>query len=141
MSISASGLVNWTPGSTGTFAVTIRVTDGHGGSTTQSFNILVSGSGLPPDPSTVAPPLNPTGANSLFASTAFLYAGANPIQTGVAPGTIDLKRVSVLRGKVADGTGAALTGVTSALSAIPNSDRRSAASTACSTWPPTEAAG
>ena len=112
MSISASGLVNWTPGSTGTFAVTIRVTDGHGGSTTQSFNILVSGSGLPPDPSTVAPPLNPTGANSLFASTAFLYAGANPIQTGVVAGTIDLKRVSVLRGKVADGTGAALTGVT-----------------------------
>ena len=105
MSISGSGLVSWTPGSTGTFAVTVRVTDGHGGSTTQSFNILVSGNGLPPDPSTVAPPLNPTGANSLFASTAFLYAGPNPIQNGVAPGTIDLKRVSVLRGKVADGSG------------------------------------
>ncbi len=96
MSVSASGLVSWTPSSTGTFAVTVRVTDGHGGSTTQSFNILVSGNGLPPDPSTVAPPLDPTGANSLFASTAFLYAGANPIQTGVVPGTIDLKRVSVL---------------------------------------------
>ncbi len=60
----------------------------------------------------MAPPLDPTGANSMFASTAFLYAGPNPIQTGVAPGSIDLKRVSVLRGKVADGTGAALTGVT-----------------------------
>ena len=111
MAISSTGLVTWTPGSSGTFAVTVRVTDGRGGSKTQSFNIVVASNGLPPDPSTVAPTLDPTGANSFFASTGFLYSGPNPIQTGVAPGTIDLKRASVLRGKVADSTGAALTGV------------------------------
>lgn len=111
MIISSSGLISWNPGNAGTFAVTVRVTDGRGGSTTQTFNIVVSGTGLPPDPSTVAPPLDPTGANSMFASTAFLYAGPNPIQTGVTPGTIDVKRVSVLRGKVADSAGRPLTGV------------------------------
>jgi hypothetical protein len=67
---------------------------------------------LPPDPATVAPPLDPTGANSQFASTAFLYSGTNPIQTGVPPGTIDLKLNAVLRGKVTDSSGAPLTGVT-----------------------------
>ena len=112
MSISGSGLITWNPSGPGSFAVTVRVTDGRGGSTTQSFNIVVSGNGLPPDPSTVAPPLDPTGANSFFASTNFLYTGPNPIQTGVAPGTIDLKRASILRGKVVDSAGAALTGVT-----------------------------
>jgi RHS repeat-associated protein len=180
MSISGTGLVSWTPSGSGTFSVGIRVTDGRGGSTTQSFNLVIApalvsvpnvvgltqaaattairnaslalgsvtqqtsatapagtvisqsppavtlveqGSAvnfvvslgsvvLPPDPATVAPPLDPTGANSQFASTAFLYSGANPIQTGVAPGTIDLKRNAVLRGKVTDSSGAPLTGVT-----------------------------
>ena len=112
MSIGAGGLVTWTPGTAGTFAVTVRITDGHGGSTTQSFNVMVADSGLPPDPSAVAPRLDPGGANSFFASTGFLYSGPSPIQTGVARGTIDLKRVSVLRGKIADSSGAPLTGVT-----------------------------
>ena len=112
MSISAGGLVTWTPGTAGTFGVTVRVTDGRGGSTTQSFNVMVADSGLPPDPSAVAPRLDPGGANSFLASTGFLYSGPNPIQTGVAPGTIDLNRVSVLRGNVADSSGAPLTGVT-----------------------------
>jgi hypothetical protein len=65
---------------------------------------------LPPDPSTVAPPLNPTVGTNLINATSFLYTGANPIQTGVAPGTIDSKRAAVLRGKVIDRGGAALTG-------------------------------
>jgi RHS repeat-associated protein len=111
MTISASGLVGWNPSSAGAFPVTVRVTDGRGGSATQTYNIVVSGSGLPPDPSSVAPPLDPTVAGSTFAATAFLYSGTNPIQIGVAPGTIDSKRVSILRGKVSDSTGAALTGV------------------------------
>ncbi len=111
MSISATGLISWTPGAAGSFAVTVRVTDGRGGSTTQSFHIVVTDNGLPPDPATVAPKLDPTGANSMSARSGFLYTGPHPIQSGVAPGTIDPKRVSVLRGNVADGTGAALTGV------------------------------
>jgi len=60
----------------------------------------------PPDPSTVAPPLDPTGATSMLAATQFLYTGNNPIQRGVAPGTITVKRAAVIRGKVfaADGS-------------------------------------
>ncbi|MCB1053965.1 MAG: DNRLRE domain-containing protein [Acidobacteria bacterium] len=66
---------------------------------------------LPPDPSTVAPPIDRTVATDLYASTQFLYTGANPIQTGVAPSTIDPRRVAVLRGQVFDRSGAVLPGV------------------------------
>src|SRR5207249_4340122 len=61
---------------------------------------------LPPDPVTVAPPLDRSVATEIKSSTEFLYTGNNPIQTGVAPGTIELKRAAVLRGKVSnrDGT-------------------------------------
>ena len=63
---------------------------------------------LPPNPSSVAPPVDPTVPTSVFAATAFLYSGATPIQTGVAPGTIQAQRAAVLRGKVQarDGVGA-----------------------------------
>ncbi len=70
---------------------------------------------LPPDPATVAPPLDRTVATDVFAATAFLYTGASPIQTGVAPGTIDPRRVAVLRGRVLDRQGSALPGVTVAV--------------------------
>src|SRR6185436_17964605 len=62
-------------------------------------------SNLPPDPSTVAPPVDPTVASSIAEDTAFLYSGPTPIQTGVAPGTIQPMRVAVLRGKVLDRSG------------------------------------
>ena len=64
-----------------------------------------------PDPSTVAPPVDRTVASDILTTTAFLYTGANPIQTGVATGTIELKRVAVLRGKVAGRDGSALASV------------------------------
>ncbi len=67
---------------------------------------------LPPDPVTVAPPIDQTVATTVHASTAFLYTGSNPIQTGVAPGTIELKRAAVLRGKVMDREGNPLPGMT-----------------------------
>jgi RHS repeat-associated protein len=69
-----------------------------------SVNLVVSRgpSYIPPDPVTVAPPLDPTVVTSLSDATSFLYSGSNPIQTGVAPGTIDSKRAAVLRGKVLD---------------------------------------
>ncbi len=66
--------------------------------------------GLPPDPASVAPPLDPTVATDLLTATAFLYTGPNPIQTGVAPGTIDFKRVAVMRGKVLGTDGLPVTG-------------------------------
>ena len=46
-------------------------------------------------------------------STAFLYSGPNPIQTGVAPGAIDAQQAAVIRGRVLDHDGAPLPGVTS----------------------------
>jgi hypothetical protein len=44
--------------------------------------------------------LDPTEATNLAYSSAFLYTGPNAVQTGVAAGTIDITRVSVIRGKV-----------------------------------------
>ncbi|MFN8511497.1 MAG: hypothetical protein U0841_02670 [Chloroflexia bacterium] len=48
----------------------------------------------------MAPEIDRTVATDIFAATAFLYTGQNPIQTGVAPGTIDPRHVAVLRGLV-----------------------------------------
>ena len=56
----------------------------------------------PPDPMTVAPPLNMTVATTIGDATEFLYTGANPIQSGVAPGTINKLRVAVFKGRVLD---------------------------------------
>lgn len=66
---------------------------------------------LTPDPVTVAPPINPTVTTTLGAATQFLYTGPNPIQTGVAAGTIQMERAAVLRGRVIDHNGAALSRV------------------------------
>ena len=46
------------------------------------------------------PPIDPTVISIPALVTQFLYTGENPIQTGVAPGTIDLERAATLRGKV-----------------------------------------
>ncbi len=48
-------------------------------------------------------------------SAAFLYEGSDPVQEGVADGTIEERRVAVLSGRVLDGTGAALPDVTVAI--------------------------
>lgn len=66
----------------------------------------------PPDPVDVAPPLDTTGVTPVHEATEFLYTGANPIQTGVAPGTIAPVRAAVVRGQVLDTTNAPLPGVT-----------------------------
>jgi RHS repeat-associated protein len=68
--------------------------------------------GLPPDPAITAPKIDATVATTVSAATEFLYSGSNPIQTGVAPGTIDAKRVAVIRGKVLDKDNNPLPGVT-----------------------------
>ena len=67
--------------------------------------------GIPPDPATVAPPVAQGVATAIEAATEFLYTGANPIQTGVAPGTIEARRVVVLRGKVQARDGTAIPAV------------------------------
>jgi uncharacterized repeat protein (TIGR02059 family) len=50
--------------------------------------------------SLVIPELDRSQATRLIDSTAFLYSGPDPIQTGVAEGTIEEKRVAVIRGRV-----------------------------------------
>ncbi|MGD1045724.1 MAG: Ig-like domain-containing protein [Bacteroidota bacterium] len=57
---------------------------------------------LPPDPKVVAPPVDTTVSTLVMDATEFLYTGANPIQQGVAPGTINKIQVTALRGRVLD---------------------------------------
>ncbi|MCC6996412.1 MAG: hypothetical protein IT370_17510 [Deltaproteobacteria bacterium] len=65
----------------------------------------------PYDPVLVAPPIDQTVAMDLYDAAAFLWSGANPIQTGVTPGAIDRNRVSVVRGSVTDRSGIPIRGV------------------------------
>jgi len=44
--------------------------------------------------------IDKTVATTMFDATSFLFTGANPVQTGVADGTIEPRRVAVLRGTV-----------------------------------------
>jgi YD repeat-containing protein len=69
-------------------------------------------SSLPPDPSTLATPLGTTSITRFSDAYAFLAAGTNPVQTGVAAGTIAPQRAAVVRGRVLDVDGTALGGVT-----------------------------
>ena len=72
---------------------------------------LTSDSVIPPEPADVAPQIDQTVATLHFAATEFLYTGTYPIQTGVEPGTIEEKRVNVLRGRVLNRDNNPLSGV------------------------------
>jgi RHS repeat-associated protein len=78
-----------------------------------AVNLVVSlgPEGIPPDPSTVASSIDPTVTSTVAKATEFLYTGTLPIQTGVAPGTIEPKRAAVIRGKVLTREGNPLPGV------------------------------
>ncbi|MBI2876791.1 MAG: PASTA domain-containing protein, partial [Candidatus Tectomicrobia bacterium] len=103
-SITSGGLATVT----GLGTTTLRTSqDGIVGSTTLS--------GLPPNPDTLAPPVEPGVATDISSATQFLYTGPEAIQTGVAPNTIEARRVAVLRGKVLDGDNQPLPGVTIAI--------------------------
>ena len=90
--------------------IVIVATDAAGNTASQT-RLVGKISSIPPDPSTVAPPLSPAVATTIGSATSFLYTGSNPIQTGVAAGTITPLRAAVVRGKVLGRTGAALSGV------------------------------
>ncbi|HEV2722686.1 MAG TPA: IPT/TIG domain-containing protein, partial [Thermoanaerobaculia bacterium] len=62
-------------------------------------------------PTLSPPPLDTIAAQSPADAIRFLYSGANPIQSGVAPNTIDDQRATALRGTVHDRSGAPLAGV------------------------------
>lgn len=96
----------------GANSISIVATAPDGTSITKTINIeRVAGGNLPPDPSTVAPPIPPNTAGYLGQINAFLYSGPNPIQTGVAPGTIEIRRAAVLRGRVTSRDKQPLSGV------------------------------
>jgi len=100
----------------GTNSIAVSATDAAGNVMTQTRTIIRDNSPvLPPDPSTVATPVSPLVTTTFGDATAFLYAGPNPIQTGVAAGAIDRVRASVLRGRVTTRQGAAVGGVTVAV--------------------------
>jgi RHS repeat-associated protein len=67
---------------------------------------------LPTDEDWVVPPIEPTVISIPALVTEFLYTGDNPIQTGVAPGTLDLVRAATLRGLVSTRDGEPLPNVT-----------------------------
>ena len=89
--------------------LSLTVTDAAGNiSTALEIPLGDDSPSLPPDPSTIAPPLETAD----FASgVRFLFEGANPIQSGVAPGTIETRRAAVVRGRVLRRDGSPLPGV------------------------------
>ena len=96
----------------GNYVLTIIASDTAGNNSIRQVNFRISRIvTVPPDPAAVAPPVDNTVATTISHATEFLYIGSNPIQTGVAPGTIEAKRAAVLRGKVTGPDGAALSGV------------------------------
>jgi RHS repeat-associated protein len=113
----SSGMAMYTPDADlaiGSHTAVFRAGDQAGNTTgemTVSFTIISSGPTLPPDPATVAPPLDPTIATDLGSATKFLYTGTNPIQTGVDPETIQPRRAAVIRGKLLDYNNNPLSGV------------------------------
>src|SRR6266516_4053647 len=110
-----------TVGSDGSFSATVALavgpntitavaTDAAGNNTTVTRSVTRTSSGLPPDPSTVATPIDVTVATTVGASTAFLYGGPKPVQTDVTPGAITPVRAAVLRGRVLTRDGRPLPG-------------------------------
>jgi RHS repeat-associated protein len=92
--VSSTGVVTGVAG--GISAITATF-----GALSSNASVTVASSpALPPDPATVAPPIDPTVITTTFDSTSFLYTGANPIQTGVAANTIDPVRAAVVRGRL-----------------------------------------
>lgn len=85
-----------------------------------AVNISISlgpNNGLPPNPETVAPPLDATVATTTYAASEFLYKGNHPIQTlsngqPLNQDTIEAKRTAVVSGKVMDKQNNPLSGVT-----------------------------
>ncbi|HEV8713074.1 MAG TPA: Ig-like domain-containing protein, partial [Candidatus Binatia bacterium] len=113
VSANLDGSFTVTIGAQGNDSLVLVVTDGAGNASSPLITHVSGGSdALPPDPVTVAPPVDRTVATTVFDATEFLYTCANPIQTGVAPGTIEPRRAAVLRGKVLQRDGSPLSGVT-----------------------------
>jgi RHS repeat-associated protein len=92
-------LVTATDAATNVATVTRSVTrtDAGGGFTPTPMTEILGA-----DPAVVRPASNPTAAAPTPLTTAFLYSGVSPIQTGVQAGAIDSSRAGALRGRAID---------------------------------------
>jgi RHS repeat-associated protein len=86
---------------TGLNTLSYVATDAAGNVGSASRTVTRQAAGTP-DPVAVATPVNKAEVTLMQENTAFLYAGTNPVQTGVAPGTIAFLRSAVMRGRVLD---------------------------------------
>lgn len=107
-SVTTAGIAQGMALGTTTITGTLGSLNGSG----QVQVIAASATPLPPDPATVEIPIDRTVATTQLDANAFLYTGENPIQTGVAAGTINAQRAAVLRGQVKTRDGFPLPGVT-----------------------------
>ena len=83
-----------------------------GGNEGPAIDVAAAGTvPIPPDPASVAPPLDPTSSHDTCSLVSFFWTGASRIQYGVAAGAIDCSRVAVVHGRVTDAAGAPLAGV------------------------------
>ncbi|MGH8849532.1 MAG: Ig-like domain-containing protein, partial [Casimicrobiaceae bacterium] len=107
---TAGGACTYTPSAnfSGQDSFTYTASDGRGGQATATVTVDVSSV----DTTVNAPPLTGSFITTLGDATKFLYSGTNPLQTGVGAGTIEPRRVAVLRGKVTTRDGNQLPGVT-----------------------------
>jgi RHS repeat-associated protein len=104
--------IRFSPAVDGASDGSLQVSADTGGTATSALS--ATGVAVPADPATPQAPALSTsdGAPSFDEQTSFLYTGANPVQEGVASGTIHDVQAAVVRGSVLDDTGAALPGVT-----------------------------
>ncbi len=106
----AGGVVSSAGVLTGTAAGGVDVTAVLG-TLNATFHVDVTSVRAVPHPATVAPQNDLTVVQPLAGQMRFLYSGANPIQTGVAPNAIDDTRLTAVRGFVRNSSGSPLAGV------------------------------
>ncbi|MBU0945940.1 MAG: cadherin-like domain-containing protein [Proteobacteria bacterium] len=92
----------------GTYTIELVVNDGTLASAPDTVLITT----VPPDPATLASEIDLSVATTTCTATEFLYTGDDPVQTDVAPDTIEARRAAVIRGKVLDRSNSPLSGVT-----------------------------
>jgi len=102
--IDASGLLHAVSPGTATITAIFGSLSGIATATVSDPN------GVPPDPATFAPALDPGVTTNFATATEFLYAGPAAIQRDVTPGAITPSRVCVIRGKVMTRDGEPLAG-------------------------------
>lgn len=73
-----TGRLYWLPGLTGTFPITLRVEDGHGGSATQSFNLTVTEQAMDGSPSFTSKPIETYAASGLNPSYQYTAIAHDP---------------------------------------------------------------